>query len=299
MSRVCKPVRMTAVLSKQGGTSCPYPAMPLESCQSWLSVGATIGGTAVLEVSDALTWQAHVLSTNCSGVTGVLMIVTIRELCLPAGLQQGTEDTGHVVNLSRSNHGQSGSNLDCTIITLPARGPRIVLSPWHRRVRRDGQWSLAERKRDCDVSSATHPASSAPAAVTDLMFLQVPAYPEVFRDGLHTFKLNEQDTDVRAALPAPSDTMCSSCCPPHPRSPLWGFSFIPLPLLVAFHPFDSPSLIRTTTVFHLLPPPPSAFPFGLGPTAPSSLTLLHASIPKLWVSIYSSGIGLGQRLRLC
>lgn len=227
MSRVCKPVRMTAVLSKQGGTSCPYPAMPLESCQSWLSVGATIGGTAVLEVSDALTWQAHVLSTNCSGVTGVLMIVTIRELCLPAGLQQGTEDTGHVVNLSRSNHGQSGSNLDCTIITLPARGPRIVLSPWHRRVRRDGQWSLAERKRDCDVSSATHPASSAPAAVTDLMFLQVPAYPEVFRDGLHTFKLNEQDTDVRAALPAPSDTMCSSCCPPHPRSPLWGFSFIP------------------------------------------------------------------------
>uniref|UniRef100_A0A8C6WDP3 Pleckstrin homology domain containing, family A member 6 n=1 Tax=Nannospalax galili TaxID=1026970 RepID=A0A8C6WDP3_NANGA len=27
------------------------------------------------------------------------------------------------------------------------------------------------------------------------LFMQVPAYPEVFRDGLHTFKLNEQDTD--------------------------------------------------------------------------------------------------------
>lgn len=32
-----------------------------------------------------------------------------------------------------------------------------------------------------------------------LMFLQVPPYPEVFRDSLHTYKLNEQDTDVRAA----------------------------------------------------------------------------------------------------
>lgn len=36
------------------------------------------------------------------------------------------------------------------------------------------------------------------------MFLQVPPYPEVFRDSLHTYKLNEQDTDVRAAPPAPS-----------------------------------------------------------------------------------------------
>ncbi|XP_048665704.1 pleckstrin homology domain-containing family A member 6 isoform X10 [Marmota marmota marmota] len=27
------------------------------------------------------------------------------------------------------------------------------------------------------------------------LFMQVPPYPEVFRDGLHTFKLNEQDTD--------------------------------------------------------------------------------------------------------
>ncbi|XP_051060114.1 pleckstrin homology domain-containing family A member 6 isoform X4 [Phodopus roborovskii] len=34
--------------------------------------------------------------------------------------------------------------------------------------------------------------SSSPRAQ---LFMQVPAYPEVFRDGLHTFKLNEQDTD--------------------------------------------------------------------------------------------------------
>ncbi|XP_007481275.3 pleckstrin homology domain-containing family A member 6 isoform X2 [Monodelphis domestica] len=27
------------------------------------------------------------------------------------------------------------------------------------------------------------------------LFMQVPSYPEVFRDGLHTYKLNEQDTD--------------------------------------------------------------------------------------------------------
>lgn len=42
-----------------------------------------------------------------------------------------------------------------------------------------------------------------PAAVTGLLFLQVPPYPEVFRDSLHTYKLNEQDTDVRAALLLP------------------------------------------------------------------------------------------------
>lgn len=34
----------------------------------------------------------------------------------------------------------------------------------------------------------------------------VPPYPEVFRDSLHTYKLNEQDTDVRAALPLPLST---------------------------------------------------------------------------------------------
>lgn len=40
----CKHVRMTAALSRQSSTHCPSPcAMPLESCQSWLSVGATIG----------------------------------------------------------------------------------------------------------------------------------------------------------------------------------------------------------------------------------------------------------------
>lgn len=45
-----------------------------------------------------------------------------------------------------------------------------------------------------------------PGAVTGLLFLQVPPYPEVFRDSLHTYKLNEQDTDVRAALPLPLST---------------------------------------------------------------------------------------------
>lgn len=44
------------------------------------------------------------------------------------------------------------------------------------------------------------------AVVTGLLFLQVPPYPEVFRDSVHTYKLNEQDTDVRTALPLPLST---------------------------------------------------------------------------------------------
>lgn len=144
-------------------------------------------------------------------------------------------------------------------------------------------------------------AQPAPTAVTDLVFLQVPAYPEVFRDGLHTFKLNEQDTDVRAALPAPSDSTCSSRCLPHPCFPLWGFSSIPLHLPVAFHPFDSHPLIRTTnTVFHLLPPPlhppPPASPFGLGPTSPSLLTPPHASIPSCGPLTVAVGLASGKDL---
>lgn len=68
VSRVCKHVRVTAALSRQGGTNClppTTPVMPLESCQSWFSVGATISdrrvqftGTAVLWVSDVLFCQA-------------------------------------------------------------------------------------------------------------------------------------------------------------------------------------------------------------------------------------------------
>lgn len=50
VSRVCKHVRVTAALSRQGGTNClppTTPAMPLESCQSWFSVGATISDRRV------------------------------------------------------------------------------------------------------------------------------------------------------------------------------------------------------------------------------------------------------------
>lgn len=71
------------------------------------------------------------------------------------------------------------------------------------------------------------------------MFLQVPAYPEVFRDSLHTYKLNEQDTDVRAALLLPLST-------PAPPAVVFIFEFLlkaSLPsislLLVALHTFDS------------------------------------------------------------
>ena len=54
------------------------------------------------------------------------------------------------------------------------------------------------------------------AVVTGLLFLQVPPYPEVFRDSLHTYKLNEQDTDVRAARPLPLSTPAPP--PPLPSS---------------------------------------------------------------------------------
>lgn len=142
----------------------------------------------------------------------------------------------------------------------------------------DGQWSLAERKQDCDVSFPPHPASPAPAIVTDLMFLQVPAYPEVFRDGLHTFKLNEQDTDVRAALPAPSGhgarvILCALAFPrgafsPSPSLSWWRFTF------------DSGPLIRTTdTASHLLSPPSPSL-LGLRTTSPPTLALWVYT--KLW-----------------
>lgn len=152
-------------------------------------------------------------------------------------------------------------------------------------------------KQDCDVSFTTPPASSAPAAVTGLVFLQVPAYPEVFRDGLHTFKLNEQDTDVRAALPAPSDhdaLMLSSSF----SVPLWGFSSISLSLVVAFQSLPRP-LIRTTNTEFRLRPPPSLSLFGFGTTLPSPLTLALCFYTKLLAPTYSSGIWLGRRLRLC
>lgn len=77
------------------------------------------------------------------------------------------------------------------------------------------------------------------AVVTGLLFLQVPPYPEVFRDSLHTYKLNEQDTDVRTALPLPLST-------PAPPTALLiltllrgGFSSVHLSSPVALHTFLS------------------------------------------------------------
>lgn len=134
-------------------------------------------------------------------------------------------------------------------------------------------------KQDCDVSFPTHLASSAPAPVTNLVFLQVPAYPEVFRDGLHTFKLNEQDTDVRAALPAPSDHDLLMLLFSSLFSPMGLFLHPPLSLLVAFHASDSClSSGPQTTAFHLLlPPSPSLLGFDT-----SSLPLsLCPSIPRV------------------
>lgn len=94
-----------------------------------------------------------------------------------------------------------------------------------------------------------------PAAVTGLMFLQVPPYPEVFRDSLHTFKLNEQDTDVRAALPPPVSAQPSrghphAHCPPQGTppsiSPAGGSSY------VCSRP------LSPQTIFCLPPPPAPA-----------------------------------------
>lgn len=91
-----------------------------------------------------------------------------------------------------------------------------------------------------------------PAAVTGLMFLQVPPYPEVFRDSLHTFKLNEQDTDVRAALPPPVSTQPSRGHP-HARCPPRGAPSLHLPCWWLFIRLLTSSL----TTDNILPTPSS------------------------------------------
>lgn len=84
-------------------------------------------------------------------------------------------------------------------------GPSPALQQAERRSARVLEWMLPElegcglwQEQGGAVSSPV-PEHSASAAVTGLPFLQVPPYPEVFQDSLHTYKLNEQDTDVRAA----------------------------------------------------------------------------------------------------
>ena len=168
------------------------------------------------------------------------------------------------------------------------------MSPWHGGVAHDGQWSLAERKQDCDVSFPTHPASPPPAVVTYLMFLQVPAYPEVFRDGLHTFKLNEQDTDVRAALPAPygHGARVVLCALAFPRGLFLHPPLSPGGVLHLTQALSSGPQTQHPTCSLLLPLLFADF------TPPPLPPWLCGSIPSCGL-FHISGICLGQRLRLC
>lgn len=107
--------------------------------------------------------------------------------------------------------------------------------PGMEATRSDALWSGKNGAR----SSASSPSQAllSPAAVTGLMFLQVPPYPEVFRDSLHTYKLNEQDTDVRAAL-------CSLC-------PLQPFPLLSLSLSSSSG-LPCPSLSFSQLFIHLI-----------------------------------------------
>lgn len=97
---------------------------------------------------------------------------------------------------------------------LSSQGTENYLSsgPWNGSYRGDALWCLAKMEQGLSASSPPH-ALPFPAAVTGLMFLQVPPYAEVFRESLHTYKLNEQDTDVRAALCSSVHSSPSHWCP--------------------------------------------------------------------------------------
>lgn len=154
-----------------------------------------------------------------------------------------------------------------------AQGPRCKLPE----VVYHGLWQ--KWSKDCRFSASA--CSSVPAAVTRLVFLQVPPYPEVFRDSLHTYKLNEQDTDVRAALLLPLSTQ-------------------PLPLVLV------PELLRRAPRLHvlshgkddLLPVPPSPS-FLILPTRPCLPCRLCAAPLSSRPLVFSSGTCLLQEHRLC
>lgn len=101
-----KHVAGTAALSRQGGINCPHarPTMPLEPCQSWLSVGVAIGVFSVRGQRFSgflMLFPAKFscpVSTNCPGITGILKIVTT-ERALPSS-RPPSGDRGHVVNFS-------------------------------------------------------------------------------------------------------------------------------------------------------------------------------------------------------
>lgn len=127
------------------------------------------------------------------------------------------------------------------------------------------------------------------------MFLQVPPYPEVFRDSLHTYKLNEQDTDVRAALllplsalalPLPSSALSSSLGRfLHPSLSFW-WLFIHLIHVLSLHKDG------------ILPVPPhlprSLFP----PLTPPPMLAVRVSPLSSRPLVCSSGICLLQEQNL-
>lgn len=190
---------------------------------------------------------------------------------------------------SRMGLGQLGWSLDQADPGFPARGQRISSAQGPRwklpEVVYDGFWQ--KWSKGCRFPASTCPLS--PAAVTGLMFLQVPPYPEVFRDSVHTYKLNEQDTDVRAALLLPLST------PPLLLLFSSSSSSIHLSPRGSSHMRLMFSLTAKTTFFLSLLTPLlfSFFPLPLPPTLPVCFPLS----PRPRVS--SSGICFLQELRLC
>ena len=152
------------------------------------------------------------------------------------------------------------------------------------------------RSEGCPRSRPHTPCLS-PAAVTGLVFLQVPPYPEVFRDGLHTYKLNEQDTDVRAALLLPCPLRSLPLSPSSSLSSAGAFPPSISVLLPAPHTFDSCPLLppRQHSACPFLIP----FLFSLVPITPTShASCVRFSTEPQALSSTAAGAAYYKELRL-
>lgn len=147
---------------------------------------------------------------------------------------------------------------------------------------------MVSGKNGARVVAFPPPVPSAPCCSNRLMFLQVPPYPEVFRDSAHTYKLNEQDTDVRAALLLPLST------PPLLLLFSSSSSSFHLSSRGSSHMRFMFSLTAKTTFFLSLLTHPLC-PFSLLPLPPT-LAVCFPLSPRPRVS--SSGICFLQELRL-
>lgn len=136
----------------------PCPTMPSESCQSRLSVGTAIDVFSLRGQRFSgflMLFPAKFscpVSTNCPGITGIFTIITI-ERALPSS-RPPTGDRGHrscgqpLPNQPRTIRMKSRLP-PCHHSLPPARGPRVILSPWYRSVRRN--WAVVSGRKEAGL----------------------------------------------------------------------------------------------------------------------------------------------------